>query len=452
MGQLVESYPVGTIVDGRGDQDRAVRARSWSWAQHRGPGIISEMAMRHIDTPAQVVAAGDEIKVKVMEINPSVAASPLSMKAAAEELGFEIEVDESIQVEEKPARKKAGQAEGRKGRGGSPRLREAPAAEAAAEPAEEKAAENCRVTRRAGLSSQQRWPEGPAACGPFIGKSGMERGRRVALGMSGGVGQVVSPRRWRARLRSGGVNVRVPARRRCRRARRARRGGDARGLTRNTSTHGPPFEQQVIEPFVRGPRRGAHAQPPASGCNARREDARAPAGGGRPGMGFGGHGPLCRIARLDSGRFAVLCALDTRKDQFTCCRCCPKSSWRASCCRWGRDEGRGARHGRRPGLVVADKPESQDVNASSTATTGRSCSAASWTFPGDPSWTVRPCAWLVRGPERTYGGPAQGHRRFRPRSRITWWESATPTMRWSWDRRRGRIGGVVVDGMNWRRR
>ena len=72
---------------------------------------ISEMAMRHIDTPAQVVKAGDEVKVKVMEINPERRRISLSMKAAAADLGFEIEVDESIQVEEKPAKKKAEKAD-----------------------------------------------------------------------------------------------------------------------------------------------------------------------------------------------------------------------------------------------------------------------------------------------------------------------------------------------------
>ena len=67
---------------------------------------ISEMAMRHIDTPAQVVKPGDMVKVKVMEINPDRRRISLSMKAAAAEMGFEIPVDESIQVEEKPAKKR----------------------------------------------------------------------------------------------------------------------------------------------------------------------------------------------------------------------------------------------------------------------------------------------------------------------------------------------------------
>ena len=58
------------------------------------------MAAKHIDTPAQVVKVGQEVKVKVMEINPDRRRISLSMKAAADELGFEIEVDESIQAPE----------------------------------------------------------------------------------------------------------------------------------------------------------------------------------------------------------------------------------------------------------------------------------------------------------------------------------------------------------------
>ncbi len=46
------------------------------------------------------------VKVKVMEINPDRRRISLSMKAAAAEMGFEIPVDESIQVEEKPAKKR----------------------------------------------------------------------------------------------------------------------------------------------------------------------------------------------------------------------------------------------------------------------------------------------------------------------------------------------------------
>ena len=110
--KLVESYPVGTIVDGKVTKVVPFGAFVELGNSIEGLVHISEMAGRHIDTPAQVVKAGQEVKVKVMEINPERRRISLSMKAAAEELGFEIEMDESIQAEERPAkRKKADKAE-----------------------------------------------------------------------------------------------------------------------------------------------------------------------------------------------------------------------------------------------------------------------------------------------------------------------------------------------------
>ena len=108
--KLVESYPVGTIVDGKVTKIVPFGAFIELGQSIEGLVHISEMAMRHIDTPAQVVKAGDEVKVKVMEINPERRRISLSMKAAAADLGFEIEVDESIQAEEKPARRKKDEA------------------------------------------------------------------------------------------------------------------------------------------------------------------------------------------------------------------------------------------------------------------------------------------------------------------------------------------------------
>ncbi|MCI9262920.1 MAG: S1 RNA-binding domain-containing protein, partial [Eggerthellaceae bacterium] len=104
--KLVENYPVGTIVDGHVTKIVPFGAFVELGDSIEGLVHISEMAARHIDTPAQVVKAGDDVKVKVMEINPDRRRISLSMKAAAEELGFEIEVDESIQAEEKPAKRK----------------------------------------------------------------------------------------------------------------------------------------------------------------------------------------------------------------------------------------------------------------------------------------------------------------------------------------------------------
>ena len=104
--KLVESYPVGSIVDGKVTKTVPFGAFVELDQSIEGLVHISEMAMRHIDTPAQVVKPGDMVKVKVMEINPDRRRISLSMKAAAAEMGFEIPVDESIQVEEKPAKKR----------------------------------------------------------------------------------------------------------------------------------------------------------------------------------------------------------------------------------------------------------------------------------------------------------------------------------------------------------
>ena len=107
--KLVENYPVGSIVDGK-----VTKVVPFGAFVQLGEGIeglvhISEMAMRHIDTPAQVVKVGQEVKVKVMDVNPDRRRISLSMKAAAAELGYEIEVDESIQPEERPQRRNKGE-------------------------------------------------------------------------------------------------------------------------------------------------------------------------------------------------------------------------------------------------------------------------------------------------------------------------------------------------------
>ena len=98
--KLVESYPVGSIVDGKVTKIVPFGAFIELGSNVEGLVHISEMAAKHIDTPAQVIKVGQEVKVKVMEINPDRRRISLSMKAAADELGFEIEVDESIQAPE----------------------------------------------------------------------------------------------------------------------------------------------------------------------------------------------------------------------------------------------------------------------------------------------------------------------------------------------------------------
>ena len=103
--KLVEAYPVGTIVDGTVTKVVPFGAFVQLGEATEGLVHISEMAPRHIETPSQVVKVGDVVKVKVMEINPERRRISLSMKAAAAELGIEIEVDETAVAEERPARK-----------------------------------------------------------------------------------------------------------------------------------------------------------------------------------------------------------------------------------------------------------------------------------------------------------------------------------------------------------
>ena len=90
--KLVESYPVGAIVDGKVTKTVPFGAFIALGDDVEGLVHISEMADRHIETPNQVVSQGDEVKVKVMDINSERRRISLSMRAAAEELGIQIDV------------------------------------------------------------------------------------------------------------------------------------------------------------------------------------------------------------------------------------------------------------------------------------------------------------------------------------------------------------------------
>ena len=105
--KLVEAYPVGTIVDGTVTKLVPFGVFVQLGDATEGLVHISEMAPRHIETPAQVVKVGDVVKVKVMEVNPERRRISLSMKAAAADLGIEIDVAEPPADFEKPERKKA---------------------------------------------------------------------------------------------------------------------------------------------------------------------------------------------------------------------------------------------------------------------------------------------------------------------------------------------------------
>lgn len=91
---LVKNYPVGSIVEGT-----VTKLVPFGAFVELGDGIeglvhISEMASRHVDVPSQVSNVGDPVQVKVMDIDMDRRRISLSMKAAAEILGVEIEVAE----------------------------------------------------------------------------------------------------------------------------------------------------------------------------------------------------------------------------------------------------------------------------------------------------------------------------------------------------------------------
>ena len=92
--KLVETYPVGTIVDGKVTKIVPFGAFIELGANVEGLVHISEMAKSHVDAPSQVCQVGDTVQVKVMEIDLDRRRISLSMKAAAEDLGIEIAVAE----------------------------------------------------------------------------------------------------------------------------------------------------------------------------------------------------------------------------------------------------------------------------------------------------------------------------------------------------------------------
>ncbi len=120
---LVKKYPVGAIVEGT-----VTKLVSFGAFVDLGDGVeglvhISEMAKQHVDQPNQVCSVGDTVQVKVMEIDLDRRRISLSMKSAAETLGYDVEV--------KPL----------EGEAAEEAAEEAPAEEAAEAPATEETAE-----------------------------------------------------------------------------------------------------------------------------------------------------------------------------------------------------------------------------------------------------------------------------------------------------------------------
>ncbi len=107
--QLVESFPGNAIIDGK-----VTKLVPFGIFVELGNGVeglvhISEMAKGHVETPDQVTAVGETVKIKVMDVDTERRRISLSMRAAAEELGFEIEIagkegaeDEAAEATEAP--------------------------------------------------------------------------------------------------------------------------------------------------------------------------------------------------------------------------------------------------------------------------------------------------------------------------------------------------------------
>ena len=99
---LVKKYPVDAIVEGT-----VTKLVTFGAFVDLGDGVeglvhISEMAKTHVDAPAQVCSVGDVVKVMVREIDLDRRRISLSMKAAAETLGLDVEV-KPLPEGEKPA-------------------------------------------------------------------------------------------------------------------------------------------------------------------------------------------------------------------------------------------------------------------------------------------------------------------------------------------------------------
>lgn len=107
--QLVENYPVGTMSTARLPRSCLRRLRR-AGRLHRGPGAHLRDGRPPHRHPGAGRACGRRCEGEGHGDQPDRRRISLSMKAAAEELGFEIDVDESVQAEEKPARRKKDEA------------------------------------------------------------------------------------------------------------------------------------------------------------------------------------------------------------------------------------------------------------------------------------------------------------------------------------------------------
>jgi len=159
--ELIAAFPVGAIVEGK-----VTKLVSFGVFVDLGQGVeglvhISEMARGHVETPDQVVAVGDTIDVKVMEIDETRRRISLSMRAAADELGYDIEIHKKDEVEEEPTEEETPAAEEAPAVEEEPAVEEAPAAEEESAAEEAPAAEEEPVAEEAPAAEEEPAVEEP---------------------------------------------------------------------------------------------------------------------------------------------------------------------------------------------------------------------------------------------------------------------------------------------------
>ena len=98
--ELVKNFPVGSILEGT-----VTKLVPFGVFVELGDGIeglvhISEMAKGHVETPDQVTSVGEQVMVKVQDVDLDRRRISLSMRAAAEALGLVIEIAGAEEGEE----------------------------------------------------------------------------------------------------------------------------------------------------------------------------------------------------------------------------------------------------------------------------------------------------------------------------------------------------------------
>ena len=99
--QLVKEFQIGAIMDGKVTKIVPFGAFVEIGNNVEGLVHISEMARGHVEKPEDVVNVGDEIKIKIMDVDIERRRISLSIRAANEELGLPDAVpDDSEDAEE----------------------------------------------------------------------------------------------------------------------------------------------------------------------------------------------------------------------------------------------------------------------------------------------------------------------------------------------------------------